>query len=385
MSGPSLPPPVVVQDESTLDHLAATLLAQPCIAVDTESNSLYAYQEQVCLIQFSTRDTDYLVDTLALDDLSPLEPLFRDPAIEKVLHGAEYDLLCMGRDFGFHFANLFDTRVASRTLGWERSGLGDLLEHAFGLQISKRFQRANWGARPLKQELLDYARLDTHYLLELRDRLAEELERAGRRHEAQELCLRMTQVPPRENGFDPQGYFRISKSKELRGAQLAVLRELYLLRDRLARRLNRPPFKVLGDSELVAIAREMPGVEAELKRLGRLSPRQIKRFGRDLLQAVDRGRSAPAPRRPRRSRIDEAVEARFDALRKWRKQVALKRHVESDIILPRDVLLEIAAENPRDSQTLHRILEPLEWRFQKYHADILRILHDPPTRNRGKT
>src|SRR5512135_2846081 len=98
-----LPPPVWVDQPNLLQQMVVDLANQPRVAVDTESNSLHAYREQVCLIQFSTPRTDYVVDPLAFDDLSSLGPLFSNPAIEKVFHAAEYDLICLRRDFGFEF------------------------------------------------------------------------------------------------------------------------------------------------------------------------------------------------------------------------------------------------------------------------------------------
>ena len=172
--------PSFIHQPAGLDALAKTLLAESCIAVDTESNSLYAYREQVCLIQFSTRERDYLVDPLALDDLSPLREVFCNPGVEKVFHAAEYDLICLRRDFGFEFAHIFDTMVAGRILGRDEVGLGAMLLKEFDVQVDKRHQRANWGQRPLPDYLLDYAQYDTHFLIQLRERLSRELEEMGR-------------------------------------------------------------------------------------------------------------------------------------------------------------------------------------------------------------
>ena len=117
MSAGKLPQPTLVTKPSQLKRLADKLAKQPVVAVDTESNSLYAYQEQVCLVQFSIPGTDYLVDPLVLLDLEPLRPIFADPGIEKVFHAAEYDVICLKRDFEFTFGGLFDTMVAARILG----------------------------------------------------------------------------------------------------------------------------------------------------------------------------------------------------------------------------------------------------------------------------
>ena len=176
----TLPAPVLVTGPQALRLLARTLNNQEIIAVDTESNSLYAYQEQVCLIQFSTLEGDYLVDPLALEDLSALGEVFANPKVEKVFHAAEYDLICLQRDFDFRFENLFDTMIAARVLGREAVGLAAMLGEHFGIEVDKRHQRANWGRRPLAAEMLAYAQQDTHYLIELSARMRAELEASGR-------------------------------------------------------------------------------------------------------------------------------------------------------------------------------------------------------------
>ncbi len=374
MTDPTLPPPILVQTPEDLAQMVRRFQRQPRLAIDTESNSLFAYQERVCLIQFSIPGADYLVDPLSLDDLSALDPLLRDGSIEKVLHGAEYDVLCLARDFNFRLHNLFDTRAGSRMLGWTKSGLGDLVELAFDVKVDKRFQRANWGKRPLDREMLDYARLDTHFLLPLRDRLARELREQGLWEECREFCEHMSKPPAWENGFDPLGFWRISKARDLSRRQLAILRELYLLRDQEARRLDRPPFKVMGDHVLMAIARAEPGDGAALNEVQGAPRKLAQRYGAKILKAVARGVKAPPPRRPRSRGMDEVAQLRFEALRDWRKKIARKRKLELDLILPRDLMLSLAQEPPRDLSQLERRMDPLEWRFQHYGQDILKTL-----------
>lgn len=350
------------------------LRAQARIAVDTESNSLFAYREQVCLIQFSTPAADYLVDPLSLNDLTPLGGLFADPAIEKVFHAAEYDLICLGRDFGFTCSNMFDTRVASRTLGRALDGLGDLLMEELGIRLDKRHQRANWGQRPLPPELLDYARLDTRYLLALRDRLAEALAAAGRTEEAREECERLTLIRPQPNGFDPSGFWHLANARRMAPEQVGVLREVYLWREETAAHEDRPPFKVMGDKTLLALAECMPDSSQKLEILPGMTPRQIHRYGRPILTAVQRGRRTPAPRPPAPEPVSESFLARQEALRAWRKRMAERRGVESDVILPREVMLEIARLAPTSSEELRQIMGSLHWRFRAYGASILRAL-----------
>jgi ribonuclease D len=368
---------VLVTQTAALKQLARKLSRERILAVDTESNSLYAYREQVCLIQFSTTQTDYLVDPLALDDLTPLGALFSDPHIEKIFHAAEYDLICLRRDYDFRFANLFDTMQAARILGRKAVGLGSILHETFGVQLNKNFQRANWGKRPLTPEQLTYARLDTHYLIPLRNHLQTELERAGRWELAQEDFERLIVVNERlsENGNNHScSNWHVKGSNDLSPQQYAVLYELCQYRDRMARNLNRPLFKVIGDKTLLAVAEACPTQLIALQNIHGMSPHQIKRHGKGLVQAVQRGLNSP-PRSPARSqRPSDAYLARLDALRNWRKYTAGKMGVESDVVLPRDLMYALAEQNHLTPASLSELLQPVPWRFTRFGGEIKKVL-----------
>jgi ribonuclease D len=356
-----------------LKKLAAVLSNQPILAVDTESNSLFAYKEQVCLIQFSTPETDYLVDPMALSDLSPLGSLFADEHIQKVFHAAEYDLLCMKRDFSFSFNNLFDTMLAARILGRKEVGLGSILEAEFNLQVDKRHQRANWGQRPLPDFLLDYARQDTHYLIELAKRLEQQLEEKGLAALAQEDFRRLCQVEANtENG--KSACWRVTGVHKLSPQQTAVLQELCLYRDEVARQMNRPLFKVISDHTLYAIAAALPGSMDELKALHGMTTHQVDRHGKAILQAVQRGLQAKPIHRPHNARPDDQFLSRVEALKQWRKHKAQELEVESDIILPRDLLHALANQNPLEMNALAECLQDVPWRREQYGNEILTVL-----------
>ena len=371
METETLPPPILLTRPDQVYDLARTLLAEPIIAVDTESNSLHAFQEQVCLVQFSTPQADYLVDPLAVPDLSPLAEVFASPQVEKVLHGADYDVLTLRRDFGFAFANLFDTMIAARILGYSRVGLGALLESFFGIRLNKRFQRADWGQRPLPQALLDYARLDTRYLIPLRHRLRAELEEAGLWPLAQEDFARLAALTPRENGRAP---WEVKGAHLLTPQQRAVLAELVTYRDRLAQKRNWPRFKVLSDRTLLAVAQHLPRRMEDLRRMPELTPGLVRRYGRALLQAVERGLQASPRPAPPRARPDEAYLARVEALRRWRQAKARTMGVPSDVVLPRTVLEAIAARNPQNEDELAEVMAETPWRRAHFGAEILSVL-----------
>jgi ribonuclease D len=356
-----------------LKRLVQTLANQPNIAVDTESNSLFAYREQVCLIQFSISDADYLLDPLTLSDLASLAPIFSDPNIQKIFHAAEYDLICLKRDFGFNFINLFDTMLAARILGRKEVGLGSLIEAEYGIQVDKRHQRANWGQRPLPDYLLDYARQDTHYLIPLKEKLEQELKHKGLLPLAQEDFKRMCQVEATLNNGKADCW-RVNGVHHLSPQQVAVLQQLCIYRDEVARQVNRPLFKVISDHTLFSIANELPGNLDELKSLPGMTNHQVKRHGNALLQAVQIGLQAEPVYPPRNMRPDDRFLARVEALKQWRKQKAHQMEVESDIILPRDLLHSLASRNPREMHTLSDCLSDVPWRFQHYGEEILKIL-----------
>lgn len=374
MDETQLPPPQWIAKPEDLARLAADLQQYPQIAVDTESNSLYAYQERVCLIQFSTPQQDYLLDPLALRDLSILRPFFANPDIEKIFHAAEYDLICLKRDFDIVIHSLFDTMQAARILGKAAFGLGAVLESEFGITLDKRYQRANWGLRPLPAPMLNYARLDSHYLIALRARQAADLQAAGRWELAREDFVRLSSVAPlSENGHDP--CLKMSGSHDLTPQQLSVLKELCAYRDAQARRADRPPFKVLGNDMLIEIAQTCPASHIDLIHLRNLPAKLRDRHGGDLLAAVRRGLKAPPTSRVHTPRPNDDYLLRLDRLREWRKKAAREMGVESDIILPRETLEAAAEVNPATRPELDALLAALPWRQAHYADQIWKVLH----------
>ncbi|HUV26035.1 MAG TPA: HRDC domain-containing protein [Anaerolineales bacterium] len=372
----SLPKPVMITRVDALSQMVNQLASEAILAVDTESNSLYAYQERVCLIQFSTPQDDFLVDPLALDDLTPLEALFADDKIEKIFHAAEYDLISMKRDFQFRFENLFDTMIAARILGWEQIGLGSILKAEFDVELNKRYQRANWGKRPIPAEMMAYARLDTHYLIPLRFRLKSELMSQNRWPLAEEDFARLRYVNGRDPHDLPEPCWRVRGAYDLAPQQAAVLLELCRYRSQVAKSINRPVFKVISDQTLIAIAEICPRSKGALEKLPELSVNQYQRHGPDLLRAVETGLKAEPVYPPRSPRPDELYLARVEELRNWRKRTAKQAQVKSDVILPRDVLYEIAARDPNGQDELAEVMEQLPWRLEQYGDQILATLSD---------
>jgi ribonuclease D len=370
--------PILVATPAALCDMLDRLLTAPAVAVDTESNSLYVYRERVCLIQLSVPGRDYLVDPFAFSDLAGLGALFASPSIEKVFHAAEYDLIGLKRDYGFDFASLFDTMLASRMLGRRPFGLADLLYQHFGVSLDKRLQRYDWGRRPLVPHAIAYAALDTHYLLPLRDILAAELHARHRWTEAQQRFQRLTQVALPDRSFDPDSFWRLRGAHDLDPTGRAVLRELYLWRDQQAQRLNRPVVKVIPNELLVRLSEVRPRTFAEVSQVPGMTRYLVSRYGRDILAAIRRGLHAPVPRPPPADtshRPDQATVTRFEALRAWRKARSEQRGVEPDMILSNAALWTLARRPPDTPQALRviRALDP--WQVEAFGAELIALLN----------
>jgi len=285
-------PPKLVADAASLATLVQLLRAEEVIALDTESNSFHVYRERVCLIQLSTRSGDFVVDPLTVDP-SPLSEVLCDGR-EIVLHGADYDVRCLRREYGWRLPRLFDTMAAARRLGRTGLGLSALVEARFGVRLSKTFQRADWGRRPLSHEHLTYAALDTHYLLPLYDGLAGELAQRGALDEARREFDRIASAEFRERIFDPEGWRRLKGARDLDLAGRAVLRALWVAREEQARALDRPPFKVLAEQTMLELARQRPTDGEGLSLIPGATPSVLRRMGAAVRTALEAGR-APIP------------------------------------------------------------------------------------------
>jgi ribonuclease D len=286
------------------------------VGVDTESNGFHSYLERVCLIQISTAKCDFIIDPLAIPDVSPLGPVFASDSIQKVFHGGDYDIVCMKRDFGFSFANVFDTVVACKLLEGQEVALSKLLVRHFGIELDKSLQRSDWGRRPLSIQQLEYAVLDSRYLLPLAEILKSLLTKSELMGPAELLFQRLCDRAWTGTAFDPEGYRRIKGYSQLDPKGKGVLRQLYELRDRWARRMDRPPFKVIGNLGLLNLAQQRPETAESLARSKGFPKRPDVELLDEVLRVLSSApaepepplkASAPSKRRRRRRRQRRAA------------------------------------------------------------------------------
>ena len=368
-----------VDTAGQLRRVADTLASETLVAVDTESDSFHHYREKVCLIQMSTPAADFIIDPLALGDISVLNPLFADPAREWVMNGADYDVVCLKRDFGIHFGRIFDTVVAAQLLGYRATGLAAMLERHFGVKVSKTFQRDEWFRRPLTPAQLEYAITDTRYLIALRGILRASLEAAGRFSWAEEEFEVVKRREWSREPFSPDDFWRIKGVRELNAREQVILRELVIMRDRKASEADRPPFKIISEQVLLAIAKTKPTRPEALRRVRGMSPLMLRRLGDDLLAAVNAGLVAAetvlsAPPRGLRRRYDPGVGHRLDILKEWRNRKAAALSIDAGVLSPLACLQAVARERPKTLEDLYKIPDVSRWRAKEFGEEWIRLL-----------
>jgi len=378
---PELDPPVLVADAEGLDRLLEDLEGQREIAVDTEADSFFSYREKVCLVQLTVEDRDYLVDPLARGvELARLAGVFADPARTKVFHDSEYDVLILKRDFAFEFSGLFDTRVAAATLGSTSPGLASVLEERFGVVLDKSQQRSDWARRPLSDKQIAYARLDTRYLLPLMRELRAELAAAGRTMIVDSECRRLERLEPVPFASRPDEFVRIKGARALDPAGRRALRELYVLREELAESWNDPPFRVMNNPLLLALAQARPRSLRRLLDVPGFSPRMSRRLGERVLGALARARELPPihelpvlPKKDGTEGMSEVEIELYERLKAWRRDVAEEWGIESSYLLNRHVMARLALARPLDRAGLAAAgLEP--WQVERLGDGLLACL-----------
>ena len=331
-------------------------------------------------MQLAAPDGDVaLVDPLAVPDLAPLGALLADPAIVLVVHAGGNDLAELKSRYGLAFASVFDTSIAARFLGVRELGLDALLALFLGVTLPPSRQRDDWSARPLTPAQEAYAAADVQHLFPLKRRLIEDLVARGRLRWVEEECEALaTQLAP-DRTADPEAFLGVRRARDLAPRGLAILRELYQARDGLARAADRPPFKIVSDEMLLAIAIAAPADPSALERVAGATPRMVSRWGHALLDAVARGQALAEqdlPRLERSSRPPGSAAAKRtgEALRAWRAAAAAREALDPGVLLPNRLIGAISDAAPRTAGELLAIDGVRRWRVEAFGPELLLAL-----------
>ena len=329
-----------IADAAGLAEVAAACVKAEWIALDTESNSMHAYQERCCLVQINAGGRMFVLDPIALGNEAfvALKAPLEDPAITVWLHGGEYDAAVLRRDFAIQVRGVFDSQQAASMLGWERTGYGSVVERILGIELAKDFAQYDWAIRPIDPMALDYAIDDVRHLPEVAQQLQKLVAEADLVEEVAIAC-RAVEDATWGGGFDPGGFYRVKGARDLPRPCLPVLAALWTWRDGLARQLNRPPGRVVNNETLMALVRKPIVTWAQLKHLG-VKNSVLHEHGESLLACLREANANPPELPPpvKHREVEPFEEPRETRLKDWRRAECEKRKVTMQAVLPAKAL-----------------------------------------------
>ena len=366
-----------ITDFSSLSREAEHLLNEKSIAVDLESDSLFHYTEKVCLMQISTAKKNLLVDPLAIKNLSPLETVFSNRSIRKILHGSDYDIRSLHRDFGIEVSSLFDTQLAARILGAAETGLASLLKEHFNVELEKKYQKKDWSRRPLPDDMLVYGVYDTCYLIPLGRILERRLIEKGRYSLFEEECELLTRVRFAPASEDPL-FMKFKGINKFTPRELAILEAVLNIRENIAMEKDRPPFKVLSNDQILNIVREKPKT---LNGLKKLTEGQRKKMGRAILGGIGAALKIPETELPRYPKpesksVEHDYNRNIKLLKKWRNEAAEKFDLEPPLLCTNAQIQLLFQASPENVSRLRKLGILKKWQIKLCGREICRLFRE---------
>jgi len=334
--------PTLIQDSKALLELVERIAPiAPVCAIDTEADSLHRYKESLCLIQLSAGGENVLIDSLAIKDLQ----VFADYlcSCEVWMHGADYDMTMIRREFGKLPPVVWDTQIGARLLGLRKFGLSDLVEHWFGVHLVKTSQKADWGKRPMTPTMLDYAINDVVYLLPMGECIVEELIDLGRYDWFVQSCeAARKKILERDDSREEA--WRINGSARLSPLGLAYLRALWHWRDAEAASWDKPSFMVVNNKQMIEWA-DLLAQDQTISLPRHLQrPERQRRYEKAIAEASslseeDLPQKIRAPRRKK----DAAFEKAVDTIIQKRDSAAQALNIDPSLLIARSVAESLAA------------------------------------------
>ncbi len=375
-------PATHVRTPNGVEAVARSLARGGDVAVDCEAAGFHRYSDRLCLVQLSTPEKTFVLDPLAVDLGPALKPVLEDPGRRVIMHGASYDLRLLRRDLGAEVANLFDTQVAAGLAGEPAVGLQALLKRHLDVDVSKKYQRADWAKRPLSPQMIEYAAGDTRHLHRLAAAMESALSRLGREAWAEEECRRMLESADGEAVVAQDPVTRVKGARRLDPRSATALRRALEWRDGVARALDRAPFRVASDAALLEVAKARPRSAAGLAKTKGFPAGMARTRGRSLVEAlIQVGRTAdarlepyPAPTRRGRGMPPPEEEAAFDRLKAARDRAAGRLGLDRGRLMANSALRRVAAARPRSLPELEALDDVRRWQAAALGKDLLRAL-----------
>ena len=367
-----------VDTASGLQDVARVLEKEQTIAVDLEADSMFHFKEKVCLIQIASKGVNAVIDPLEIGDMSCLKPIFSNRNIKKIFHGADYDVRSLHRDFNITINNLFDTEIAVKFLGAKATGLDAVLKQKFNITLDKKYQKKDWSQRPLPENMVEYAASDAIHLLPLAKILEKELREKGRLSwvaEENEFLSKVRQV----SSDDQPLFLKFKGAGHLDPKSISVLETLLLFRQKIAKKKDRPLFKVIGNATLLKITQQKPMSLGSLKNIKGLSPKTVNLYGSDFVKLVNRALKTPVNRlhvypKNRQPPLKPDVPQRIKALKIWRDKKAEELNIDPTLIFNKAMLNSIAICHPENTKSLDAVEGLKRWKKREFGRDIVDVL-----------
>jgi ribonuclease D len=363
-----------INESSKLNDLTQKLYNASVVAIDMEADSFHHYYPKVCLIQISFNGENFVIDPLAGLDLSDF---LKELATKKlVFHDSGYDLRMMRQCFAFEpTGEIFDTMLAGKLLGAKSISLAGMLQSFMGITITKGSQKADWSKRPLQESLLRYAAMDTHYLLELAEKLEAILQEQARTGWHKQMCKQSVKAAMNHTqAIDSEKDWRIKGHSHLTPRQLAFLQQLWLWREKQAQAADLPPFRILHNERLIGLSigadsRTEPDFNDLCQELKHCKGKRLESLHSALNKAFHQKSSQwPQPKSSSRiARPDNQLLARIEKIRKACQKTAEENGLSTELILSRALMTKIAQTGTKGLENML-----LEGSILPWQADLIR-------------
>ncbi len=365
-----------ITSDDKLAEACNQLSSQKIIAVDLEADSMYCFSEKICLIQIADREQAYLIDPFEISDMTPFIRVLESPVIIKVFHGSDFDVRSLDRQWQARIQNLFDTQIACKFLNIEKHGLGDLLEKFFQISVDKRFQKSNWARRPLPEDMIAYALTDVTRLIELHDILVEKLGEAKRLEWAKEECKMQTKVHY-EDPHTPPLFKKFKGAGKLDKRSLAVLENLLLFRQDMARKKDLPLFKIMSNSAILEMTRLRPKNTDQLIHKKIFSTKQAGMYGNGCIEAIKQAMDIPddhLPVYPKKEKqiISAQMRKCAKALKVKRQEISSRLQMDPGFVLNNKTISALCQGNPQDVNLSACGMK--NWQIENFGKEILGVL-----------
>ena len=370
----------VVAGTVDFKNMVGVLEREKVLGVDLEADSMYHFSEKICLIQIATPNAAFVVDTLALDDLSLLKPIFYNPDIQKIFHGSDYDIRSLYRDYRMRVNNLFDTQLACRFLGMNETGLDAVLFKFFDIRLDKKYQKKDWSRRPLPEDMLAYAARDVVYLVALGKLLEDELAKKARLFWVHEESRYLSRLKPSGNDDGPL-FLRFKGAGRLDPRGLTILEAILHYRKAAARQKDRPVFKIFSNAAVLKIVKARPQTIGQLEKAEALSSKQIGMYGGDLIQKVQGALAVPDTEllsypHKRAPMPKPKIRRRIKALKVWREDKARQLGIEPALVCSKNVMADLAAKFPGSVSRLRQVRDMRGWQRKAWGQEIITLLRE---------